>query len=161
GSDITDLSPVSNITILYDELYINDDPVLTNLNGLDNLTSVVGLNIISNPSLIDISGLQNINPATIIPSYGMYITNNPQLSICNLPNFCEYLAGSGDRYIAGNAGDCISEAAVTAACTPACDAPTNLTATNITSVSATLGWTSDGNNFDIEWGTQGFTQGSG
>src|SRR5690606_20292603 len=36
-----------------------------------------------------------------------------------------------------------------------------LTATNITSVSATLGWTSDGNNFDIEWGTQGFTQGSG
>src|SRR5690606_8955166 len=42
-----------------------------------------------------------------------------------------------------------------------CDAPTNLTATNITSVSATLGWTSDGNNFDIEWGTQGFTQGSG
>src|SRR5690606_5393100 len=24
-----------------------------------------------------------------------------------------------------------------------------------------LGWTSDGNNFDIEWGTQGFTQGSG
>src|SRR5690606_12196009 len=47
------------------------------------------------------------------------------------------------------------------ACIPACDAPTNLTATNITSVSATLGWTSDGNNFDIEWGTQGFTQGSG
>src|SRR5690606_15814510 len=58
-------------------------------------------------------------------------------------------------------GDCISEAAVTAACISACDAPTNLTATNITSVSATLGWTSDGNNFDIEWGTQGFTQGSG
>src|SRR5690606_429090 len=47
------------------------------------------------------------------------------------------------------------------ACISACDAPTNLTATNITSVSATLGWTSDGNNFDIEWGTQGFTQGSG
>src|SRR5690606_28616504 len=63
--------------------------------------------------------------------------------------------------ISGNAGDCISEAAVTTACIPACDAPTNLTATNITSVSATLGWTSDGNNFDIEWGTQGFTQGSG
>src|SRR5690606_23843101 len=56
--------------------------------------------------------------------------------------------------------DCISEDAVTIACIP-CDAPTNLTATNITSVSATLGWTSAGNNFDIEWGTQGFTQGSG
>src|SRR5690606_26111693 len=41
------------------------------------------------------------------------------------------------------------------------DARTILTATNITSVLASLGWTSDGNNFDIEWGTQGFTQGSG
>src|SRR5690606_4521218 len=78
----------------------------------------------------------------------------------NLENFCTYLAGSGARNISDNAGDCISEAAVTTACIP-CDAPTNLTATNITSVSATLGWTSDGNNFDIEWGTQGFTQGSG
>src|SRR5690606_22880514 len=92
---------------------------------------------------------------------GLYIVSNTSLSVCNLENFCTYLAGSGLRTISGNAGDCISEASVTTACIPACDAPTNLTATNITSVSATLGWTSDGNNFDIEWGTQGFTQGSG
>src|SRR5690606_16128662 len=104
----------------------------------------------------------NIDPASILSTYdyGLYIQNNPLLSVCNLDNFCTYLAGSGARTISGNAGDCISEDAVTTACIP-CDAPTNLTATNITSVSATLGWTSDGNNFDIEWGTQGFTQGSG
>src|SRR5690606_23170555 len=91
---------------------------------------------------------------------GLHIAGSTSFSGCNLDNFCTYLAGSGLRTIAGNAGDCISDAAVTTACIP-CDAPTNLTATNITSVSATLGWTSDGNNFDIEWGTQGFTQGSG
>src|SRR5690606_32647453 len=104
----------------------------------------------------------NIDPASILSTYdyGLYIQNNPLLSVCNLDNFCTYLAGSGPRTISDNAGDCISEDAVTTACIP-CDAPTNLTATNITSVSATLGWTSDGNNFDIEWGTQGFTQGSG
>src|SRR5690606_25582843 len=117
----------------------------------------------SNSSLTDISGLQNIDPASILSTngFGLYIVGNTSLSVCNLENFCTYLAGSGLRTISGNAEYCISEAAVTTACISACDAPTNLTATNITSVSATLGWTSDGNNFDIEWGTQGFTQGSG
>src|SRR5690606_30611272 len=136
-------------------LYISSNSSLTNLNGLSNLTSVgADLVIYSNYSLTDISGLENINPSTF--NY-LEIIDNPNLSVCNLENFCTYLAGSGARNISDNAGDCISEDAVTIACIP-CDAPTNLTATNITSVSATLGWTSDGNNFDIEWGTQGFTR---
>src|SRR5690606_39104921 len=119
----------------------------------------------SNYSLTDISGLQNIDPNSILSSYlgvGLYITGNPLLSVCNLDNFCTYLAGSGLRTISGNAGDCISEAAVNAACSPAppCDAPTNLSISNVTSVSATLNWSGTG-TYDIEWGTQGFTPGSG
>src|SRR5690606_17504001 len=92
---------------------------LTNLDGLSNLTSVgADLVIYSNYSLTDISGLQNIDPASILSTYGLglYITDNYSLSICNLPNFCTYLAGSGLRTISGNAGDCISEAVVTTAC---------------------------------------------
>src|SRR5690554_1899256 len=161
---LTNLDGLSNLTSVGEFLSINSNSNLTNLDGLSNLTSVgADLVIYSNYSLTDISGLQNIDPASILSTYGfgLYIVNNPLLSVCNLPNFCTYLQGSGLRTISDNAGDCISEAAVTTACVPACDAPTNLTATNITSVSATLGWTSDGNNFDIEWGTQGFTQGSG
>src|SRR5690606_9891877 len=160
---LTNLDGLSNLTSVGGYLYISTNSSLTNLNGLSNLTSVgADLVISSNYSLTDISGLQNIDPTSILSTtYGLYIVNNPLLSVCNLPNFCTYLQGSGLRTISGNSGDCISEAAVTTACIPACDAPTNLTATNITSVSATLGWTSDGNNFDIEWGTQGFTQGSG
>ena len=42
---------------------------------------------------------------------------------------------------------------------PTCDAPTLLTADEITSTGATLAWTSIGNNFDIEWGLAGFEQG--
>src|SRR5690606_26677244 len=189
GANITDLTPLSNLTSVGGYLRISSNSNLINLDGLSNLTSVGGYlrissnsNLINldglsnltsvgadlvieyNPSLTDISGLQNIDPTSILSTYygvGLYIVGNTSLSVCNLENFCTYLAGSGARDISGNAGDCISEAAVTTACIPACDAPTNLTATNIASVSAALGWTSDGNNFDIEWGTQGFTQGSG
>lgn len=42
---------------------------------------------------------------------------------------------------------------------PTCDAPTILTADEITSTGATLAWTSVGNNFDIEFGLAGFEQG--
>src|SRR5690606_18327572 len=163
NSSLNNLDGLSNLTSVGGYLRIYNNSNLTDLDGLSNLTSIGGYLVIeSNSSLTDISGLQNIDPASILSTngFGLYIVGNTSLSVCNLENFCTYLAGSGPRTISGNAGDCISEAAVTTACIP-CDAPTNLTATNITSVSATRGWTSDGNNFDIEWGTQGFTQGSG
>src|SRR5690606_37974820 len=150
--NLTNLDGLSNLTSVGGYLRISSNSNLINLDGLRNLTSVgADLVIEYNPSLTDISGLQNIDPTSILSTYygvGLYIVGNTSLSVCNLENFCTYLAGSGARDISGNAGDCISEAAVTTACIPACDAPTNLTATNITSISATLGWTSAGNNFD-------------
>ena len=46
--------------------------------------------------------------------------------------------------------------------TPAsCIPPGGLTATNITTNSALLGFTSPGSLFNLEWGTQGFVQGTG
>ncbi|MDD5149705.1 MAG: T9SS type A sorting domain-containing protein [Flavobacterium sp.] len=42
-----------------------------------------------------------------------------------------------------------------------CLPPTNLTATNIGLTNATLDWTSSGTNFEIEYGLQGFTLGTG
>lgn len=43
---------------------------------------------------------------------------------------------------------------------PTCLQPSALSATNITSTSANLTWTSTGTNFSIEWGLKGFVQGS-
>jgi len=47
--------------------------------------------------------------------------------------------------------------------TPSCEAPTAQTETGITSSSASLGWTDNAgaSSWIIEWGTQGFTQGTG
>ncbi|WP_395048342.1 T9SS type A sorting domain-containing protein [Flavobacterium sp.] len=42
-----------------------------------------------------------------------------------------------------------------------CMPPTNLTVTNIGTSNATLDWTSSGTNFEIEYGLQGFTLGTG
>src|SRR5690606_25183158 len=191
SSQLTNLNGLSNLTQIGGYLQINNNSQLTNLNGLSNLTQIAGylqinnnshvtdldglsalesingnLVIINNAVLTDISGLQNIDPASILPTYGfeygLNIVSNSSLSVCNLDNFCTYLQGSGPRTISGNAGDCISEAAVNAACSPAPpgDAPTNLSTSNVTSVSATLNWSGTG-TYDIEWGTQGFTQGTG
>jgi hypothetical protein len=44
---------------------------------------------------------------------------------------------------------------------PACLPPTALTASNITATSADLGWTSTASQWQIEYGTQGFTLGTG
>ncbi len=44
---------------------------------------------------------------------------------------------------------------------PTCSQPTTLTASNVASNSADLSWSSTGSLFDIEWGTQGFVQGTG
>src|SRR5690606_15639211 len=89
GANITDLTPLSNLTSVGGYLYIGSNSSLTNLDGLSNLTSVGGflyigsnsslnnldglsnltsigadLVIRSNSSLTDISGLENINPST-------------------------------------------------------------------------------------------------
>src|SRR5690606_39820030 len=92
---------------------------LTDLDGLSNLTSIGGYLVIeSNSSLTDISGLQNIDPASILSTngFGLYISGNTSLSVCNLPNFCTYLQGSGLRTISDNAGDCVSDSAIQNAC---------------------------------------------
>src|SRR5690606_11854728 len=162
NQNLTNLNGLSSLTTIGSYLAIDANPNLSNLNGLSNLTSIGGkLQISYNNSLTNIDGLQNIDSNSISAPNGLVIVANPLLSVCNLPNFCTYLQGSGPRNISGNAGDCISEAAVNAACTPACDVPTNLSTSNVTSVSAKLKWTSTGDNFDIEWGVAGFTPGSG
>ena len=51
-------------------------------------------------------------------------------------------------------------------CTPAlfvpdCVAPNTLVASNISTTSADISWTSDASSFNVEYGAEGFTQGSG
>src|SRR5690606_39665155 len=97
NSSLTSLNGLSNLTSVGGFLYIEYNQNLTNLDGLSNLTSIgADLVIKNNSSLNSITGLQNIDSATISSTfygYGLYIVNNPLLSVCNLPNFCTYLQG--------------------------------------------------------------------
>lgn len=156
---ITNLSPLSNITSIGGSLDINNNALLTNLNGLSGLLSVgQDLNISLNPALTDvnglsnlttlngflnvnenaaltsISGLQNVNPATISGNIGLNITNNPLLTVCDLPNFCSYLGTNGAKNIQGNAGNCISTPILTAICYPPVCPEGNITFTSQTQI---------------------------
>lgn len=117
NSSLTSLSELSNLTTLGGELIISLNPLLISLSGLENIESFVeNLMIYQNNSLSDISALQNIELSSLIGESGLYITNNPELSVCNLPNICAYLEGTGARTIEANAENCVSEQAVLAAC---------------------------------------------
>lgn len=60
-SNITDLTPLSNLTSLR-KLEIRNNPILENLSGLENLEFIEEyLNIIGNDNLNSINALQNIN----------------------------------------------------------------------------------------------------
>lgn len=118
---LTNINGLGNLNTVTGYLSIAGNAKLTNLNGLNNLTSVSSyLNISSNNLLNDISALQNLNLSSLSGN-GLSILNNASLAICNLPNICTYLAGSGARSISGNLTNCIDLAAVVVACsTPIC-----------------------------------------
>ena len=62
GADITDLSPLSNLTTVNGDFWLHDCPLLTNFNGLSSLSTVT-LNfwIYNFPALTDLSGLSSVN----------------------------------------------------------------------------------------------------
>ncbi len=125
NSALTSLSGLENLTSIGGYLYIGFNSTLTSLSGLENLTSIGGdLSIGYNSALTSLSGLENINPASIT---ALYIVSNPNLILCNLPNLCIYLSGAGLRIISGNAGSCLDETAVTAACSVPCAITGDLT----------------------------------
>ncbi len=139
NNSLTSYSSLNNLTSISGELVINDSPALSQLNGLtsletvggnlsignnggsltqvnelSNLTSINGYLKITYGWLTDLSGLVNIDPDTITH---LEIQGNPNLSICNIANFCAYLSvPSNPRTISGNTGDCVSDTAILEIC---------------------------------------------
>ena len=76
GFNITDLSNLAGIIEVTGEVFIQNNPALPNLDGLNGLTIVGGcLHIIGNDLLEDIDGLINI----ILVGTDIFIENNPFL----------------------------------------------------------------------------------
>jgi len=118
GNNINDLSPLSSLTSVGNRLYISNNPILSNLTGLENVSSVSGLWIDYNPELISLEGLQNINSLgflnvryndKLISLTGLniitlgtntYIMANP--SLANLNGLHNVTSVSGRLVISGN-----------------------------------------------------------
>lgn len=156
-TDITDLTPLSKITQIggWIAIYHNS---LTTLNGLQNLTAIgKDIDIRDNAVLTDISALKNtsFSPAD---GFGLTIKDNASLSVCDLPNFCDYLtnpSATHPRTISGNAGDCITEQAVK----DACDGTTLLDGeycTNSISINSLFGKAVNEPQNSVKFNTEGY-----
>lgn len=112
---LVELNGFQNLTSIGGNLTIGANSFnLTNVNELSNLTSINGVLTISYGWLTDLSGLVNIDPTTIS---NLVIVGNPNLSVCNIQNFCAYLTiPANPRTISGNTGDCVSDTAILEIC---------------------------------------------
>jgi hypothetical protein len=95
--------------------YYLGNQLLTSLAGLGNLTYVGHyINIINNHSLISLTGLDNIDTASVL---GLYIYDNESLSTCEVHSVCDYLASPDAAVdIHSNATGCNSQEEVESAC---------------------------------------------
>ena len=114
-SSINDLTPLSSLKSIKYSLHIEQCTDLTNLNGLNNISTAGHIYIFRNENLTDITALSNISSIT---SYGISIYDNDELTnlnglnnITSLPGFLELVfnnklenteALSNITYIGGN-----------------------------------------------------------
>ena len=90
------------------------DYVLPSFAGLENLTSIDGNLIISYCFILhDLKGLDCIDYSSI---NGLFIQNNPTLSVCNIKSVCDYLDNGGIATISDNDPGCNSVGEVNSAC---------------------------------------------
>ena len=124
---LTSLSGLDNLVAIGGGLYIGhpyltgyedcpeETPNLVSITNLFNLTSIGGeLQINNTQHLKSLSGLENINPASIT---NLYITGNDSLSTCEILSICNYLTSpNGTVIITGNAAGCNNPEEVQEAC---------------------------------------------
>jgi hypothetical protein len=102
---LTSLTGLEALLTVGNSVYISSNQSLSDIQALSMLTSVGGNLVVSwNPSLTSLSGLENVNPLSITH---LELVNSGQLSICGLPNICEYVSNpANSANISGNAAGC-------------------------------------------------------
>ena len=115
GRDIVDLSPLNVLVEVEGNCFINENPLLTSLKGLENLGFASTLVIFGNLMLSDISSIANLNLSFDIDvlEEGLIISANPLLSQCCV---VEQISTRGQKSIGQNARGCNSLEEVSFAC---------------------------------------------
>lgn len=110
---LTDLTGLENLTSIGGGILIEDNESLTNLMGLENLIFTQSISIENNDLLESITSLSGIDHNAI--TY-LEINGNDNLPVCDIPSICAYLHNGGTADISYNASTCGSEAEVMADC---------------------------------------------
>jgi len=136
NNELTDLDGLQSIKSVNGDLLITDNASLTSLAGLDSLKSVSNylaiarnaslteitslnidtlrnLRIINNDTLTNLEGLNNVDFSS---TNFLRILRNDMLSVCDIPNICNYIENGGEADIEDNADGCNSVEEVTALC---------------------------------------------
>lgn len=116
GNNITSLDGLNGLTHIGGRLQIIGADNLTNLDGLSSLVSIGDfIDVYLNNALTDLSGLEHV---VFGPGFGSIVLEaNPNLSVCNVPNLCQYFANpSGFSYVTGNAAGCATIPQIRSSC---------------------------------------------
>ena len=119
GDSISNLTGLNGLTFIGGNLSIQGNNALTSVTGLDDLAIIGGnLQIDSNASLTRLTGLNKIYANSISD---LVITNNGNLSTCDVQSICDYLAApNGNVVIHSNATGCNSVSEVEEDCANNC-----------------------------------------
>jgi hypothetical protein len=112
---LTSLTGLEGITSTGGSLWIYSNLVLNNLTGLDGMENI-GANIWidDNVGMTSLEGIDNLNANSI---GDLTVSNNTQLSTCEIQSICDYLAApNGEIVIENNAQGCNSIEEVEEAC---------------------------------------------
>lgn len=113
---LTDITALENLGDIGEILEIVNNDNLTSLNGLQNLSTIgFGFTLSGNEILTDITSLSDV----LDPSMFISITDNPNLSICDIDVVCSFISNLSSPQtvtIQDNASGCDSVAAVEEEC---------------------------------------------
>ena len=116
---VSSISPI--ITDIDPGIFIEDNPVLQNVDGLSNITSVPEDHIISiknNASITHLQGIANLNLSDLSSEGVLEISNNVNLTTCDVQSICELLDHQSPAtiIIEGNAYGCETVSQVNSVC---------------------------------------------
>lgn len=116
NTSLNDLNGLNALAAIGGDLVISGNAELQNIQALSALTGIGFSQIIiqNNNSLTSLSGLDNINPASIS---NLILQSSQHLSTCDVESICTYISTFDSQYtISGNAEGCNSFDEVLDAC---------------------------------------------
>lgn len=106
GTGISSLNGLEGLNTIYRGIYVDGNPNLRSLDGLQNLTSAAGVFISENPNLRDVSGLSNLANANVVVLNVESISQGMSRSSPFCQSLSDYFNNSQNEVGEENMGEC-------------------------------------------------------